>query len=109
MENKEKKLKDWIVESLDEKPIRDIAKYGIDAGWGGLTEYADTSQLYGKFKQEIWEDLVEEAKAGGFSNPLELIVAVFAKDKLDKIETADQFENLLFWHLMEKKIKEITS
>jgi len=107
MEREERTLKEWIVDSMTEKQIREINVYGIDVGWGGLAEYADTSHLYANFKQEIWESLVEETKAVGCANPIELIAETFDKEKLDKIETADQFENLLFWHLMEKRVKEI--
>jgi hypothetical protein len=109
MEKNTRTLKDWIMENLDKKQIRDIATYGIDAGWRGMAGYTDTSQLYGEFKHEIWEALAEEAKALGFSNPLEMIVEVFSKESLDKLETVCQFENLLFWHLVKKRIKELVS
>ncbi len=74
-----------------------------------MAGFADTRKLYGEFKHEIWETLTEEAKTLGFSNPLEMIVGVFNKESLDKLETVCQFENLLFWNLVKKRIKELVS
>ncbi len=109
MEKEGRKLKDWILENLERKQIQDIATFGIEAGWSGLAAYADTSRLYAEFKHEIWESLFEEAKALGFGNPIELIASGFDQEALDRLETIDQFENLLFWHLFDKRIMEIVS
>jgi hypothetical protein len=107
MEKEGRKLKDWIKDNLDKQQLRDMDTYGIDAGWRGMASYADTSQLYAEFKHEIWEALAEETKALGYSNPLEMILGVFNKESLDKLETVCQFENLLFWHLVKKRVKEL--
>lgn len=109
MPKEAKKLIDWLRENLDKQQIREIAAYGIDAGWRGMAGYADTSQLYQEFKHEIWESLTEEGKTLGFSNPIEMIGGTFDKASLDKLETVCQFENLLFWYLVEKRIKELVS
>ena len=97
------------MENLDKQQTRQMATYGIDAGWRGMAGYADTSQLYGEFKHELWESLAEEGKSLGCSNPIAMIVGTFDKMSLDKLGTICQFENLFFWYLVGKRIKELVS
>ena len=36
----------WLQETLDPDQIADLARYGADTGWPGLTYTADCEELY---------------------------------------------------------------
>lgn len=101
-----KTFKRWLQANLDRNELRGLAEHGADAGWPGLTYYRDTCKLYERFKEEIWDLLVEEAEyGGGYDNPF-AFVAVFrgAKD----VGTVDQFENLMVWYAAEHYARLLT-
>ena len=60
-----KSFEAWMKRNLSRSQMRDIASHGADGGWPVLTYYHDTCKLYEKFKDEIWEWLLEDAEEFG--------------------------------------------
>lgn len=60
----------WLKANFNRGQLRDIAKEGADAGWVGLTYYRDTTALYNRFEEELWERLCELADAYGADGPV---------------------------------------
>lgn len=65
-----KTFKDWLKANFDRSELRDIHERGADAGWGGLSYYSDTSALYNRFEEELWERLGELADDYGADGPV---------------------------------------
>ena len=90
-------FKQWMDANLKDY-YKDIAGHGCSAGFPGLTYYTDTMKLYGKFKDEIFEMLADDAEDQGVTIP-ELIASFNgAKDVWD----SGTFENLLVWYAAER-------
>jgi hypothetical protein len=88
----------WMHSHFDLSNLQDIARHGADTGWYGLTYTTDCCQLYARFKDEIWDMLLDDAQDFGQS-PLE-IVASF-RGAAD-VETAQDFETLLARYAAER-------
>jgi hypothetical protein len=100
-----KTFKAWMLANLDESQIRDIAQHGADSGWPGLTYYTDTCKLYNRFKEEIWEMLLEDAENLG-QNVFE-VIASFGGAK--SVGSAEQFENLMTWYAAERIAQDLNN
>jgi hypothetical protein len=98
-------FKEWLQETLDADQIKNLANYGADAGWPGLTYYKDTCALYEEYEAEIWECLSDDASGQGYKNILELI-ATFGGS--DCVSCKDTFENLLVWYMAERTARELS-
>lgn len=72
-----------------------------------MAHYGDLGKLYAQFQDEIWQALVEDAETLGLSNPLTMLNETLAKETLDVIRSAEQFQNHLFWYLVERTIKKM--
>ena len=95
----------WIQANFSHTELRDIARYGADTGWTGLTWYSDTAKLYNRFKAELWEMLAEDAEASGYS-PLAFLANL--SRSADDIATACHFENLMTWYAAERTARVLT-
>ena len=99
-----KNFEAWMKRNLSKGQLKDLAAHGADAGWPGLTYYKDTCKLYEKYKDEIWEWLLEDAEECGQS-VFEMIAGFGgAKD----VGSCDQFENLMVWYAAERVAREQT-
>lgn len=78
--------------------MSDIAKHGADTGWHGLTWYTDTCKLYNRFKDEMWDMLVDDANDYG-CDALTLLAGF--KGASD-VCSATGFENLMTWYAAER-------
>ena len=92
-----KTFENWMKANLKDY-MQDLATHGAAAGFPGLTYYTDTAKLYAKFKDEIWDVLVQDAEDMGYSNVWELIASFGGSD----IGNATQMENLLVWYMAER-------
>jgi hypothetical protein len=79
--------------------LRDISGHGADTGWPGFTYTSDCVAFYEENKEAIWSLLHEMANDMGLPNPAALI-ATF--NRVDMIEDADTFANLLAWFAVEE-------
>jgi hypothetical protein len=99
-----KTFRDWMKANFDKQTLRDLAEYGVQGGFPGLTYYSDTTKLYEKFKDEIWESLIDEAEEYGYKNVYEFIATFNGAD----VGNCTQHENLLVWYMAEKVARELT-
>ena len=95
----------WLQETLDADQLADLARYGADTGWPGLTYTADCVELYDRYAHEIRDALNEDAEAFGYDNP-EALVATFARS--DMLWSDDGRKNVLIWYMAERTAREIT-
>ena len=109
MEKTAQSFTDWWKENINDHKTKEIATYGVEVAWPGLACYADTELLYSQYKDEVWKTLCDEADAQGFANPLEMILRTFPAEKLKKIRSCAEFENLIFWHLVQRTAEKLAA
>lgn len=90
--------------NFSKNELSDIAQHGANSGWHGLTWYTDTSKLYSKFKDELWELLTKESENCGYKNPFEFISTFRHAD----ICSAQEVECLIVWFAAENVAHELT-
>lgn len=99
---KNNKFKAWVKKQFDRDELSDIINYGCDGGFNGITYYTETTALYNKFTDEIWDMLGEDAEDQGMTIP-ELISSFNgAKDVCSGVG----HNNLLVWYAVERTARE---
>lgn len=60
----------------DENPevLREVTKYGADAGWPGLSYDDDLQKWYDEYQDVIWDIMCQDAEEYGYSSPLEVFI-----------------------------------
>ncbi|MEK6705191.1 MAG: hypothetical protein AABZ06_05335 [Bdellovibrionota bacterium] len=106
MRIRSKTFKQWMLRSFSKTALRDIATKGARMGCPGMLYYRDTSHLYQRFKDEIWNILVDDMKVSDYDNIFDFIVQTFSK-RSKEVETKNQFEALLVWFAAEKIAREV--
>ena len=100
---KYKTIKSFVENNFDANEIDMICRYGCENGFNGIIYYSETTALYDKFQEEIWEMLWRESEEQGVS-VMELI-SVF--NNADSIGSDAQFKNALVWFAVEQIAYEI--
>lgn len=95
----------WLTENLDAQQIEELAQYGADAGWPGLSYTSDCVALFDLHADEIREALNEDTEEFGYDSP-EAFVATFAR--ADMLWSEDGRKNLLVWYMAERVAHAIT-
>lgn len=103
-ENLPSTFTNWMKDNLSEGEMKDLAKYGADTGWPGLTYYRDTVRLYESYHDDIWDMLCEDAEQAGYDSVF-AFMAIFGRN--DAV-TDTQFKNLLVWYAAERVARRIT-
>lgn len=76
----------------------------ISGGVGGMIYYSETSALYDKYKEDLWQILSQMSEELDYKTPLELIASFTgSKDVWDD----RQFKNLIVWACAELCAREI--
>jgi hypothetical protein len=94
----------WLQETLDPDQIADLARYGADTAWPGLTYTADCVELYDSYADEIREALNQDAEDFGYDCP-EALIATFARK--DMLWSEDGRRSLLIWYLAERTAQQL--
>ena len=89
----------WLHETLDADQLADLARYGAAGGFPGLIHYSETSALYERYHDEIWEALYDDAQDFGYSDPLAFVASLGGSTD---VATGGQFANLLVWYMAER-------
>ena len=97
-------FKEWMEEQFERDELKDIAQHGASAGWSGLIYYRETSELYERFEENLWEMLGEDADAQGYKGPLELIATFGGASAVANDAT---FKNLIVWYAAERTASEL--
>lgn len=93
-----KTFKEWMTEQFSREELIDMVNHGVSNGFSGLIYYSETTALYHKYKDEIWDMLYDDAESYG-----ETILGFIAQFSGAKnVGGVDQFENLLVWYAAEK-------
>lgn len=100
-----KSFRNWMLLHFTKDELRDIAGYGAESGWLGLTYYSETVLLYKRFKGEIWTALIADTVDQGYRNPFELIATFKWANSIGNV---DQVENLLVWYMAERTALALT-
>ena len=96
MENKT--IKSFVENNFDANDIDMICQYGCENVFNGIIYYSETTALYDKFQDEIWEMLWRESEEQGVS-VMELIASF---NNADTIGSDEQFKNALVWFAVEE-------
>lgn len=97
-----KTLLGWLKANFKKDQLRDMAEQGCVMGYAGLTWFTDTSKLYDRFEEEIWEIVMEYADNTGEGFPG--FVSVLSSPP----ETGYQFKNALVWFACEEYARRLT-
>ncbi len=94
-----KTFKRWLHANLSATERRDLAEHGAAGGFAGLIYYHETSALFDKYRDEIWEVLAQIADAViGRPSPVHLIAHITHSVTLNPWST---FANLCVWTVAE--------
>lgn len=88
----------WIKKNLDKDQIVEIVRTGCQGGVNGLIYYPQTTKLYNRFHDEIWQLLFEAANTSG-QTCLEFI-AQLGGNAL--VSHDDAFKQFLVWYAVEQ-------
>lgn len=94
---------EWMKENLEDY-AEDIATHGCIAGFPGLTYYTDTTELYDKFEDEIWEALHEDYQEFGYDN---IVAFVGSFNGAENVYDVTTFKNLLVWYMAERVARDL--
>lgn len=94
----------WLLETLGEQQVRELALHGADAGFPGLTYTADCVELFERYQDDIRAALEADAEAFGADSP-EAFVADFERSEL--LWSEDGRRTLLVWYLAERVAREV--
>lgn len=100
-----KSFKNWVKNNLKDY-LNDITNFGCAGGFPGLTYYIDTSKLYDKFSDEIWDLAYNNFRECGYKNILEFVASFNGADQAIDSTT---FKNLMVWYAAEEIARELTS
>ena len=92
-------FKEWMRRNLCHNNIKNIAKYGVSEGFPHLITYTDTTKLYDRFSNEIWEALAEDCAMLSGKNILKFISTLPWNENVWNETT---FKNLLVWYMAER-------
>lgn len=95
----------WMKRNFTQAQMKDIANYGVNNGLPHLTYYMDTTALYKRYHEDIWEMLNDDAGSMGHQHPLEMIATFGGAENAVSRHT---FENLIVWYAAEKIARELT-
>jgi hypothetical protein len=98
MKIRAKTFEHWLTRRFCRRELKDMLDHGVNGGWEGLTYYKDTTALYAKFKEEIWEHIIEESEMMGCSNPFAYLATLPIADWTNNVVT---MENRLVWYMAE--------
>lgn len=96
---------DWIENQFDHDELLDLATNGAQGGFNGLIYYHETTALYDKYHNDIWDMLEHDREETGLQTCLDLI-ASFNGGK--NVASDDQYKNLLVWYAAERIAFELT-
>ena len=98
-------FRDWLLHQYTHNELADICKHGAQNGYHGLIYYSETTALYNRYHEEIWDLLNDNYDALGFSSCLELIASF---QTASNVNSDTQFKNLLVWYAAEEIAFDIT-
>jgi hypothetical protein len=96
-------MNQWMKANFNTDELRDIARHGAGTGWPRLTYYTDTTKLYDKFADEIWEALWSDTQDFGYDSVYKLL-GTFNANHMPATDA--QFKNQLVWYLAERIAQE---
>jgi len=85
-------FKEWMAQHYEPEELLDIAHYGANTGWQGLTWTTELWDLYTQYKDEIWEVIAELADEYGV-HPLQFLADLLK----DKVQDAGTFHDTIVW------------
>jgi hypothetical protein len=96
-----KTFESWMRKQFDRGELSDMVKHGVQGGFHGLIYYSETTKLYRKFKDEIWDNLYDDANDYGCT------ILEFVNNFKGTVDSSATFENLLVWYMAEKTANNI--
>lgn len=99
-------FKQWMNKNFNSNELQEIGEKGADLGWNGITYYSETSKLYDRYEDEIWQVLATMADDAGFDGPVEFLCSCrYAREAM----TPDQFKTSVVWLTAEYYAVEISN
>ena len=93
----------WFDENLSDY-ASDIANHGADAGYPHITYYSDTSPIYDRFENQIFEALSDDAESMGYEN-IDAMTSQFGR--ADMLDFPEGRKCLLVWYMCERRAREL--
>jgi hypothetical protein len=99
-------LENWIKSNYDRSELINIVNYGCSAGVNGLIYYHQTSAVFDKISEEIWNLVNETSTDFGYKNIFEFLASLNGSKDVYNQET---FKNLLVWLSVETIANQLIS
>ena len=99
-----KTFEQWLRANFYHSELEDITNHGCASGFPGLTYYSDTVKLFERFKDEIFDLLVEESEALGYDNIYQFMASFNAGYMPSDYTT---FANQMTWYAAETYARRI--
>lgn len=98
-------FQEWMLEQYTHNQLADLSNHGAQGGFSGMIYYTETTALYDKYCDDIWEMLEEDRESYGNSNCLELVASF---NGANYVSNDEQLKNLLVWYAAERIAYEAT-
>lgn len=97
-------FRSWMKNKFSKGKLREMLQYGVDSGYSGLISYHETSKMYDKYEDEIWDQLYNDSQDFGHSNIMEFISTWRSADQMENDTT---FKNYVVWYMAERVADEL--
>jgi hypothetical protein len=84
---------------MEREQIIEAGEHGAGAGWPGFTYTQDCVDFVKEYRKDVWDTLYDDAQDFGYENVAAFVASFNSADMAD---TADGFDNLLAWYMLEK-------
>ena len=95
----------WMAQNYDADELREIAEHGCSDGVTGMTYYTETTSLYDRFGEELWEMLSDDADDFGYPTALSFLASL---NGAENVSTPAQAANLIVWYAAERVAQNMT-
>jgi hypothetical protein len=84
-------FKEWVIKQYDNDELNALATRGASNGFTGMTYCQETSELYAKYRGEIWQMLTNDSKNMGCESIIEFIDNIVPPKTVHNEETLSNF------------------
>lgn len=93
----------WMSETYTVGELSEIAEHGCSGGVPGMIYYTETTAIFERFEDELWDMLAEDADNFGYPTALAFLASL---NGAQDVSTPAQERNLIVWYAAERVAQE---